>query len=180
METNGTVQTIGAPRERTLADVASEIEYARSTAAVRTAQAADYRDVADRRATEFRLAAIDRFAPSSVGTDAQAALASLSEHLADEANLKAQHRAYSQQAEEAKAMVMLGGTIDGKNDAIRSAQLTLALHNDPAYQEIQREIANIEGELSAASNGVRVAQAQLDLAKALMRQGSAAMELLAS
>lgn len=191
METNGTtngaVAEIEAPRERGLADLANDLDYARAQAekAERDERqigyrVKDWRGVANRNAMDFKLAAIHQFTNPHLAASADAAIATLRDHLADEADLKAQLRALTQQAEEAKAMVQLNAGIDGKNAEVRSAQLVIALRDDPGYQAVQKEIATVEAEIAAASNGVRVAQAQLDLAKSQMRQGTACLELLGS
>ena len=80
------------------------------------------------------------------------------------------------QLEEARAMVLLGGTIDGKNAEIRDAQLLLALKEDTTYQQaravvddIERQIADVElemeslrGKQAALKINLRLIAAQLE------------------
>lgn len=46
--------------------------------------------------------------------------------------------------EEIKAMLMIGGSIDGKNAEIREAQLLVALKEDPEYQAVSAQLYEAE------------------------------------
>lgn len=127
----------------------------------------------------FKKFCIDTFAAGTTVEIANIAIEDLRAALTSESEARAQLRALNVQAEDAKSMVLIGGVIDGKNEAIRAAQLLAALKDSPEYQAAQSQIATTEATIADASNRVRVAQARLEVAKALLRQGTAALELLA-
>ncbi len=64
-------------------------------------------------------------------------------------------QAAKKRMDDAKALVLISGTIDGKNEQIRNAQLSDALNNDPTYQEAagavtlwERDITGVDVELA--------------------------------
>jgi hypothetical protein len=48
-------------------------------------------------------------------------------------------RRYKEQLDELKSMILISGTIDGKNAEIRDAQLAVALKADPGYQDAKQD-----------------------------------------
>ena len=120
------------------------------------------------------------YAPASLRADALAALGDLSRAMAAKRNAQDQVKALGQQIEEVKALILLNAGIDGKNAEIRAAQLTVALREDEAYQQLTAALRDAEREAMEAGEQMTVASTRLDLAKTLIRQGTAALELLAS
>lgn len=159
---------------------ATALRETRATAESKRLDLASVEDRAGRLEGDFKLAAIRQYADPTLADHVDAAIADLRLYLGQEADAKRQIRALQVQADDAKSMAQISGAIDGKNAEIRAAQLAQVLRSDPEYQRIQREIADAENRLADAQGNGKVAQARLDAAKALIRQGTAVLEFLAS
>jgi hypothetical protein len=137
-------------------------------------------DRAVRLAGDFKLAAIRQYADPTIGERAGEALDELERALSAQAEYQSQVRAAKQDVEDAKALAILNAVIDGKNDDVRKKQQAEALRNDAEYQDALRRLVGAEGREVNAEVRVKVAQAQLDLLKAFIRQSTAVLEFLAS
>ncbi len=80
-----------------------------------------------------------------------------------------------QQAEEIKALTLISGEIDGKNEQIRNAQLVQALKSNATYQEVMRQetaaedkIARLEAELSRCRDVASMLKIKARLAAATL------------
>jgi cyanophycinase-like exopeptidase len=82
--------------------------------------------------------------------------------------------------EEAKALVLIGGTIDGKNAEIREAQLTTALRGDPAYQAALTALREAEREVSDTDVELGRLRSRETALKIRARLAAATLEMLAS
>ena len=128
----------------------------------------------------FKASAVRQYAPSALAAEAQRAIVTVAAAMKVEAEAKARVRAAKVDAEDARTLALLNATIDGKNDDARKAQQAKALREDANYQAALRQITDAEMAEAQAEVDVRAAQAQLDLHKALIRQGTAVLEFLAS
>lgn len=100
-------------------------------------------------------------------------------NLEERVRLNAALYASRQQAEEARALVLLSGTIDGKNAEQREAQLLLALKDDPAYREARAQSEGIERQLAEIDVDLEGLRAQQSGLKIKARTIAAQLEYLA-
>jgi hypothetical protein len=82
-------------------------------------------------------------------------------------------------AEEAKALVLISGSIDGKNAEIREAQLIVALKADPEYQQAQQSIETIGRQLEAVNVQLDTMRSWQSFYKVKARLIAAQLEFLA-
>lgn len=81
--------------------------------------------------------------------------------------------------EEAKALVLVSGVIDGKNAEIREAQLLLALKEDPVYQQAKAEAETIEERIVENDADLDSHRSQQAALKIKLRLAAAQLEYLA-
>lgn len=82
--------------------------------------------------------------------------------------------------DDAEAMVLLNGAVDGKNAELRKAQLTVALRADPAHEAATHDLAAAERDADEANADILLIERRLDAVKVHLRILAATLELLAS
>jgi hypothetical protein len=83
------------------------------------------------------------------------------------------------QMDEAKALILIGGTIDGKNAEIRDAQLLVALKNDPGYVDARRQVDEVERAIAGVDVALESLRGQQAALKINLRLIAAQIEYLA-
>lgn len=105
--------------------------------------------------------------------------AALAAHLPAHANLSVQVQNAKVAVEEARSMVLLNGSVEGKNAEQRQAQLAMALKQDADYQVFLDDLRHVENDLDHANAEIEVTRRRLDGCKAAMRFCAAKLEALA-
>lgn len=129
---------------------------------------------------ERKQAIIDRLGLDTLQQDYDYVLSDLEARLANRTERQNQVNAGKQLVEEIKAMVYLNGAIDGKNEAQRAAQLTLAIRDNPDYRAAKASLDTAETALEVNTQEIETARRRMDAIKIKLRLGAATLELLAS